>query len=264
MPPEFQVETLSKTELPQTLIYQALHQDYSPDPVIEQNTPSEDKCGLIAVKRLLNGNKGHFGCLEHPSITLNCLNFPHSVVQQARTHRIGVSFDVQSFRYTEQWADIGWQIFESVGGSPLTVNERGEPVVIIFPEQREQLEAIAYLRPVGEYQSRKGKKFNYREDIREKDLGVIANAAVNYALNIQLGMAPEQARGTITFDYRQHFVVTFNLRSLLHFLDLRAKPDAQWEIVQLAELIVKEAKLWCPEIMAWYLDRRYRKAILAP
>lgn len=156
------------------------------------------------------------------------------------------------------------QIFEEVGGSPLTVNERGEPVAILFAELKEQLEAIAYLRPVGEYQSRKGKKFNYTEEMREKDLGVIANCAVNYALNLQLGMPPEHARGTITFDYRQHFVVTFNLRSLLHFLDLRAKPNAQWEIVQLAELIMKEAKLWCPEIMAWYEDNRYRKAILSP
>jgi len=25
---------------------------------------------------------------------------PHSVMQQARTHRVGVSFDVQSMRYT--------------------------------------------------------------------------------------------------------------------------------------------------------------------
>lgn len=44
MPPMFKVSTLSKTELPQTLIFLALHQDYSPHPVIEQYIPPEDEC----------------------------------------------------------------------------------------------------------------------------------------------------------------------------------------------------------------------------
>ena len=32
---------------------------------------SEKACGEAAVKRLLAGNRGHFGCLEHPQIVLN-------------------------------------------------------------------------------------------------------------------------------------------------------------------------------------------------
>ena len=34
-------------------------------------------------------------CLEHPQITFNVGYFPHSMMQQVRTHRVGVSFDVQ-------------------------------------------------------------------------------------------------------------------------------------------------------------------------
>ena len=81
----------NKTPHPQQVIYTALHQDYSEGFVFdEQNIwPSETKCGEIIVKRLLAGDRGHYGCLEHPQITFNCGFFPHSVMQQARTHRIG-------------------------------------------------------------------------------------------------------------------------------------------------------------------------------
>jgi thymidylate synthase ThyX len=37
----------------------------------------------------------------------------------------------------------------------------------------------------------------------------------------------DHARGILPFDYRQHFVVSFSLRAFLHFLDLRAKLDAE-------------------------------------
>ena len=44
---------------------------------------------------------------------------------------------------------------------------------------------------------------------------------------LDAGFAEEHARGILPFDYRQHFVVSFSLRAFLHFLDLRAKLDAQ-------------------------------------
>ena len=96
----FRVELISATSNPQKVIYQAMHQDYSEGFVFDQQHPSEDKCGEIIVKKLLAGNRGHYGPLEHPQIVLNCGWFPHSTMQQIRTHRVGVSFDVQSFRYT--------------------------------------------------------------------------------------------------------------------------------------------------------------------
>ena len=61
---KFRVEVINKTPNPQQLIYGALHQDYSEGFVFdEQNTwPSEAKCGEIIVKRLLAGDRGHYGC----------------------------------------------------------------------------------------------------------------------------------------------------------------------------------------------------------
>ncbi|XDE62527.1 FAD-dependent thymidylate synthase [Arthrospira platensis BEA 1257B] len=63
--------------------------------MVEAIASSELEAGEIIVKRLLAGERGHYGPLEHPSITFNCGYFPHSVMQQARTHRVGISFDVQ-------------------------------------------------------------------------------------------------------------------------------------------------------------------------
>ncbi|GAB4300707.1 MAG: hypothetical protein Fur0025_40540 [Oscillatoriaceae cyanobacterium] len=93
----FRVEVIAKTPNPQQVVYAAMHQDYSEELVVADraNWPAEAKCGEIIVKRLLAGDRGHFGPLEHPQITLNCGYFPHSVMQQVRTHRVGISFDVQ-------------------------------------------------------------------------------------------------------------------------------------------------------------------------
>jgi len=77
-------------------------------------------------------------------------------------------------------------------------------------------------------------------------------------------MSEEHARGMLPFDYRQHFVVTFNMRSLMHFLDLRAKKDAQLEIQQLCELMMPHFLEWSPAIARWYQFTRLGKGRLAP
>ena len=93
----FAVAVLSQMPNPQTVIYAAMHQDYSEGWVWDEHDrwPDEAQCGEIVVKRLLAGERGHYGPLEHPQIVFNVGHFPHSVMQQARTHRVGTSFDVQ-------------------------------------------------------------------------------------------------------------------------------------------------------------------------
>ena len=240
--PRFVVKVISKSPNPQQTIYGAMHQDYSSDLVIENkdNWPSEEKCGEIIVKRLLAGERGHFGCLEHPAITLNCGYFPHSVIQQARTHRINTSFDVMSFRYTSN------QVLEVATG------ER-------------DVESVFYLRPVGYYSDRKGVKYFYSEEQRTNDLLWCVESAKRYYTDITTyGMSEEHARGKLPFDYRQHFVVSFNARSLMHFLDLRSKRDAQLEIQLLCQLMWQHFQEWMPEVAMWYEKNRLGKARLAP
>lgn len=93
----FKVEVIAQTPNPQQVIYAAMHQDYAEAFVWDERDlwPDEHQCGEIIVRNLLSANRGHYGPLEHPQITLNCGWFPHSTMQQMRTHRVGVSFDVQ-------------------------------------------------------------------------------------------------------------------------------------------------------------------------
>jgi len=102
MDPRFRVDLIAATPNPQQCVYAGMHQDYSEGFVAgdREQWPDETKAGEICVKRLLAGERGHYGPLEHAQIVLNVGWFPHSVMQQARTHRVGVSFDVQSMRYT--------------------------------------------------------------------------------------------------------------------------------------------------------------------
>ena len=238
---KFRVEVISKTSNPQQVIYAALHQDYSENFVIDERDswPSEANCGEIIVKRLLAGERGHYGPLEHPQIVFNCGYFPHSVMQQARTHRISVSFDVQSLRYT------GIRFLEAAEG-------------------KKDIEEVFYLRPVGYYSDREGKKYYYSPEQREEDLKWCLEAAKRYKADIEAGMSEEHARGKLPFDYRQHFVVSFNLRSFLHFCDLRNKKNAQLEIQKLCELMWPHFEEWTPAIADWYKTTRLGKAKLSP
>lgn len=240
MDPLFRVGVITQTPNVQTAVWAGMHQDYSESFILDELFPSETAAGEIAVKRLLAGDRGHYGPLEHGQITFACGFFPHSVMQQARTHRVGVSFDVQSMRYT---------------GERVCAAARGEL----------HLENVFYLRPVGTYTDRQGKRYDYTSAMRGDDLHMLRTIADHYLHCIEThGFAEEHARGLLAFDVRQHFVVSFSLRALLHFLDLRAKADAQLEIRWLCDLMLPHLRAWVPQIAAWYETHRWGKARLAP
>ena len=237
--PFFRVELIAATPNPQRCIYAAMHQDYAEGFVADEQLPDETVCGHTIVRKLLAGERGHYGPLEHPQITFNVGWFPHSVMQQARTHRVGVSFDVQSGRYT------GQRICQAA-------------------EYKLNPEEVFYLRPVGAYSDRQGKRYEYSEQARSLDMGHCLVAASRYKELLDQGFAEEHARSILPFDIRQHFVVSFSLRALLHFMDLRAKRDAQLEIQQLCALLWPHLQAWAPEVAGWYELTRLHKARLAP
>ena len=241
MDPRFRVDLIAATPNPQQCVYVGMHQDYSEGFVAtdREQWPDETKAGEICVKRLLAGERGHYGPMEHAQIVLNVGWFPHSVMQQARTHRVGVSFDVQSMRYT------GDRICRAAAGEL-------------------DLEEVFYLRPLGQYSNRQGKKYQYSQSERDKDLHHCKISADRYQELLQAGYSEEHARGILPFDYRQHFVVSFTLRAFLHFMDLRAKLDAQQEIRELCDLMWPHLQTWTPEFAAWYEKTRLHKARLAP
>jgi thymidylate synthase (FAD) len=237
----FCIEAIAATPNPQQVVWAAMHQDYSEGFVWDSrdNFPDEQRAGELIVKHLLAGDRGHYGPLEHPQITLNVGYFPHSMMQQIRTHRVGVSFDVQSFRYT------GQRIVEVADG-------------------KQNVEDVFYLRPVGNYTNRQGKRYFYSEEQRSEDLNWCLTACQHYKKRIDQGLAEEHARGLIPFDARQHFVLSCNLRSLLHLLDLRWKKDAQLEAQKFCELLYLNLESWAPAVAQWYKENRAKKAKLSP
>ncbi|MCT7971283.1 FAD-dependent thymidylate synthase [Laspinema olomoucense] len=238
---KFRVELIAKTPNPQQVIYAAMHQDYSEGFVYDEKDewPSEEKCGKIIVKRLLSGDRGHYGCLEHVGIVFNCGFFPHSVMQQIRTHRVGISMDVQSGRYS------GRRIIEAAKGL-------------------KDIEEVFYLRPVNYYTDRQGKSYLYTPEQRKQDLEWCLEAAKRYQVLIEQGYSEEHARGIIPFDFRQNFMISLNARSFMHILDLRAKSNAQLECQEFCELIWVHFREWVPAIAAWYKKNRLGKGRLAP
>jgi thymidylate synthase (FAD) len=238
---KFCVDVIAATSNPQQLIWAAMHQDYSEHYVWDSHEkwPDEQRSGELIVKHLLAGERGHYGPLEHPQITFNVGYFPHSMMQQVRTHRVGVSFDVQSFRYTGQR-------------------------IINVAENKQDVEDVFYLRPVGNYTNRQGKRYFYSEEQRAEDLQWCLQACQHYKKRIEEGLSEEHARGIIPFDARQNFVLSCNLRSLMHLLDLRWKKDAQLEAQKLCELLFIHFEQWTPAVAQWYKENRAQKAKLSP
>lgn len=221
------VEVLSCTTNPQTLVWQAAHQCISSEPVSPCCSLSETKAGISVVEHLLAGNRGHYSPLEQPCLSLRVAYAPHSLMQQFRTHR-HLSFSVQSFRYTSS------QFFR-YATEETAVNP-------------EALDRLFYFRsPLWQdYELAHDACKRYKLDVEEREL------------------LPEDARGRLPFDLRQHFVVGGNLRAWWHVLDLRLKPDTQPEFQQLALQVQEVLRGWVPQLQEWYDNKRATKAILSP
>ncbi len=136
--------------------------------------------------------------------------------------------------------------------------------IIDVAQGKRNIEEVFYLRPVGSYDNRQGKKYFYSDEQRNDDIAWCLEACKRYQRRIEEGLSEEHARGIIPFDTRQHFVMSCNVRSLMHLLDLRWKRDAQLEAQKLCELMYQHFQVWCPEIAAWYYDNRAKKARLSP
>ena len=239
MDSKFRVDVYAKTENPQTLIWGSAHQCVYSGAAIDDKHPNESDCGKYAVKHLLQGGRGHYSPLEAPQISFNVIGFPHSVMQQVTRHRIGIHFSVQSFRYTSK-------------------------SVLDVANDIQRPNDVFYFRPPGDYVDRQGKRYTYTDYDRNNDLRFASISAIRYRNKIERGFSEEHARGAILFDVRQNWVMSLNVRSLMHVLLVRGKKDSQLEIQQLSELMIPHFKAWCPEIYNWFHENLWLKGRLAP
>ncbi|MBD2427544.1 FAD-dependent thymidylate synthase [Phormidium sp. FACHB-1136] len=139
----------------------------------------------------------------------------------------------------------------------------GQRILDVVDGKRE-IEEVFYLRPLGFYGDRQGNKYEYTAEARQQDLDWCLEASRRYKKRIEQGFAEEHARGLIPFDIRQHWVMSANVRSVMHLLDLRWKADAQLEAQKLCEEIWPHFQTWVPAIAAWYEENRLKKAKLSP
>lgn len=261
----FKVDVIAATPSPQTACYIDAHTCYSEDNAFEECTAnrtdliywhdpfkpenflSEKEAGQRVIRNCLKYK--HFGVIESPSIHFHVGGFPHSVLGQARTHRVGITFNVQSGRYTGQ----------------RVVKLAKE---ISRPNNSADLQALAesifYLRPVGAYTDRFAKSYEYTEVRRQEHLHIIYKAAEQYASDLEDGLSEEHARSLLPFELRQNFTVAFNIRSLFHFLDMRTPKDAQLEIRKLCDMIWPYVEEWVPDFAEYYYNTRWSKNQLAP
>ncbi len=237
--PRLEVVMLQCYPIPEQVIYQAGKGDYSEIPIHHQEIPKPNECGEWIVDQLLNNDRGHYGPLEHPGITFSVSGYVHNVMVQARTHRVGVSFDVQSQRYT------------------------GKRVVAVANDEL-PVDDVFYIRPPGFYTNRKGKKYEWTFADYNDELDFIYEGCKRYASKYSRGMCEEHIRDYLAQAIRQNFVVSFNLRSVLHIMDLRAKMDAQLEIQALCEQFAPLLEKWAPNVWKYYEEKRLHKAKLAP
>lgn len=86
------------------------------------------------------------------------------------------------------------------------------------------------------------------------------DAAMAYNKAIEHGIKPEDARYLLPEATKTDITCTFNVRSLFNFLDLRTDSHAQWEIRNLANMLVNEIRQindqWAEVINLWSSDSK--------
>lgn len=150
--------------------------------------------------------EGHWSPLMHTALTV-LVECPISTARQIFKHTVGVTFNESSGRYREL-----------------------EPVFHI----------PAYGRPlvqtgkVGQYVFEPGTNAQY-VIARDARKSVARVAWDEYQMQLDLGVAREVARDVLPVSIYTQFYMTLNLRSALHFLDLRQHSTAQYEIHEVAD-----------------------------
>lgn len=88
-------------------------------------------------------------------------------------------------------------------------------------------------------------------------------AFATYRQFTEAGMALETARLGLPLTTYTHWVTTWDLHNLLHMLELRLDPHAQWAIRQYADAIWMIVKAWCPITAEAFVDFRLEAATFA-
>jgi len=185
-------------------------------------------------KKLINYllKHGHFSPFEHISFTFH-VKAPIFVVRQWFRHRIGMSPNEISRRYTSKQADE-FYLPDHIRIQD-TKNKQGS-----FKTDDKELTQ---------------KAINKIEKIYDETYSV-------YKELLDMGVAREMARTVLPVGQYTEFYLTTNARAIMHFLDLRADSHAQWEIQEYAKAIAEVFKEKCPWTYESFIKNYYKGNIL--
>jgi thymidylate synthase (FAD) len=93
-------------------------------------------------------------------------------------------------------------------------------------------------------------------DVTNDMATICSTAFAEYASLLESGVARETARIVLPLSTYTQWCTTMNLHNLLHMLELRLDPHAQWECRVYAEAIAKIVEDWCPIIWEAFVDYR--------
>lgn len=223
-----QVKTLERTPNPEELAFRAGRNDYS-DEWIGNKTTEEllEDCSSDTIPEFLYRalERGHHGIFEHPSISLSFEGVSRVTMSQVTRHR-HMSFDVKSLRYAK-FGKGEWDVHQDMYN----------------PESIKELDDGEH----GEYQWE------------------LCNAVEKYNHLLDEGVPKDEARYALPLATKVNVVMSGNLRSMLHFLDLRHAADVQNETIEYAKLVAQELEDWCPNVHEYYMDNMdQRENRLAP
>lgn len=147
----------------------------------------------------------HYSPFEHNQLRFR-IKAPLFVHAHFVKHRVGVSINSQSGRYVEM--DDEFYI-------PVRYRKQSES------NKQASTDEEVGLCDIADDTYRKAISYSYTA----------------YQHLLQLGVSKEQSRGILPLATYTSFICTFNLRSLLHFVELRSSADAQWETRQYSNAI---------------------------
>lgn len=185
-------------------------------------------------KKLINYllKHGHFSPFEHISFTFH-VKAPIFVVRQWFRHRIGMSPNEISRRYTSKQADE-FYLPDHIRIQD-TKNKQGS-----FKTTDKELTE---------------KAINKINKIYDETYSV-------YQELLDMGVAREMARIVLPVGQYTEFYLTTNARALMHFLNLRADSHAQWEIQEYAKAMANISEKICPWTYESFIKNDYKGNVL--
>lgn len=163
---------------------------------------------------------GHTSPFEHSHLMFQ-VRAPIFVMRQWMRHRIGVSYNEQSMRYTQSVPEF------------------------YVPKHWRLQNKNDYHHPLHE-------QLSNEQEMMDKYKQALEACRHCYESLLNAGIAREQARFILPVSAYSRFVFSCNLVSLFHFVQLRADSHAQWEIQRYAHCMLVLAKEYFPAaIKAW-------------